>query len=92
MAQVETPSDTTVFDLRGKTLMPGLIEAHLHICGGTDPTPDALATNSVPFLALQGALNARALLDAGYTTVRSLGAPGYADVVLKQAIPKGMAT
>ena len=90
MAQVETPSDATVFDLLGKTLMPGLIEAHLHICGGTDPAPDALVANSVPFLALQGALNARALLDAGYTTARSLGAPGYADVALRQAITKGM--
>jgi len=90
MAQVETPPRATVFDLRGKTLMPGLIEAHLHICGGSNPTPDALVSTLVPFLALQGAQNAEALLGAGYTTVRSLGAPGYADVAVKQAIMKGM--
>ena len=87
---LETPDGATLVDVRGKTLMPGLIDVHVHICDGTTPNPIAEYTETIPFLAIQGVLNAKAFLEAGFTTVRSLGAFGYADVAVKEAINQGL--
>ncbi len=89
-AKAHTPPDAKVIDLQGKTLMPGMMDAHIHICQGIEPNPLAEFTDTIPFQAIRGVGNARALLDAGFTTVRNVGSPGYADVALKQAINKGL--
>ncbi|MBI4311942.1 MAG: amidohydrolase family protein [Chloroflexi bacterium] len=80
----------TVIDLKGKTLMPGMMDVHVHICQGTDPNPGGELTDILPLHAIRGVVNARAFLDAGFTTVRNVGSPGYADVALKQAIARGL--
>lgn len=78
-----------VLDLSRSTVLPGLIDTHTHLT--SDPTIlryERLGL-SIPRLALIGAANARRTLLAGFTTVRNLGADGYADVALRDAINAG---
>src|SRR5437588_7739683 len=83
------PGDATVINLPGATLVPGLIDAHTHLIGkGTNFGYQELA-ESVPAATLWGARNARVTLEAGFTTVRNVGAGGYADVALRDAINDG---
>ncbi len=75
----------TVIELPNATVLPGLIDVHTHLTG--DPrfgyeTLGISATRS----ALIGARNARRTLEAGFTTVRNLGASGFSDVALRDAI------
>ena len=76
-------------DLRDRTVLPGLIDTHTHLT--SDPTILRYARLglSIPRLALIGAANARRTLQAGFTTVRNVGADGYADIALRDAIDLG---
>jgi imidazolonepropionase-like amidohydrolase len=87
------PEDTTVIELGDHTLLPGLIDMHTHITGdyftGDDWTTAAVRQTSADW-ALQGVRFAREILEAGFTTVRDLGAqPGFPDVALMRAIEAG---
>src|SRR3954468_16419671 len=83
------PTGTTVIDLPRATLVPGLIDAHTHLIGkGTNFGYQELG-ESVPAATVWGARNARVTLEAGFTTVRNVGAGGYADVALRDAINDG---
>jgi imidazolonepropionase-like amidohydrolase len=80
--------DNTI-DLGQLTCLPGLIDAHVHLT--EDPNHsgyDGLAT-SVPRSVTIGARNARNTLRAGFTTVRNVGARGYADIALRDGIAAG---
>jgi imidazolonepropionase-like amidohydrolase len=71
------------------TLLPGLIDMHVHLTS----TPlingyDRLRVTDA-FWPTLGVPNAKSLLDAGFTTVRSMGAPQYADVAVRQGIERG---
>ena len=88
-ATFKLPAGSTVIDLPNATVLPGLIDAHTHLTG--DPTDfgySALGI-SVPREALIGARNARITLEAGFTTVRNVGAGGYSDVALRDSINLG---
>src|ERR1700674_258433 len=77
-----------VVDLSNATILPGLIDAPTHITMTTNFGYSRLAI-SVPREALNGARNARVTLDAGFTTIRNVGASGFTDVALRDAINAG---
>jgi imidazolonepropionase-like amidohydrolase len=82
------PTDATVIDLSNATVLPGLIDAHTHLTMTTNFGYSALGV-SIPREALYGARNARVTLEAGFTTVRNVGAHGFTDVALRDAINAG---
>lgn len=81
----KNPGDREI-DLRGMTLLPGLIDVHTHMTMDTNFDPYHELSTSVAKSALIGAHNARVTLEAGFTSVRNVGAAGYADVDLRDAI------
>jgi imidazolonepropionase-like amidohydrolase len=87
-AQARTEG-ATVIDLPKATALPGLVDAHVHLTLDLKLLGYAGLGVSLPREALFGARNAKATLEAGFTSVRNLGAHGYADVALKQAIEDG---
>jgi len=87
-ASVKAAPDATMVDLPNATVLPGLIDAHTHITFNPSFGYETLGI-SIPREALIGAHNARVTLEAGITTVRNVGARGYADVALRDAINAG---
>lgn len=80
-----------VLDVRGQTIMPGLIDAHVHLTmyGKPSSVMDFLM-DSATYTALKAADCAKKLLYAGFTTVRSMGDKASADYAVKRAINEGM--
>jgi imidazolonepropionase-like amidohydrolase len=88
-AQAKRSGDDHLVDLSNATVLPGLTDAHTHLTGNPqDVGPQALSI-SIPRATLTGARNARITLEAGFTTVRNVGADGYGDVALRDAINAG---
>jgi imidazolonepropionase-like amidohydrolase len=80
-----------VFDISGKTLLPGLIDAHIHICVDGSPDPmTSLLKDSVPQVTLKAADHARRTLEAGVTTVRDMGGKDYVDLAIRDGIESGI--
>ncbi|HTD74982.1 MAG TPA: amidohydrolase family protein [Steroidobacteraceae bacterium] len=81
----KNPQDREI-DLRGMTVLPGLIDVHTHMTMDTNFDPYHELSTSVAKSALIGAHNAKVTLEAGFTSVRNVGAAGFADVDLRDAI------
>ena len=82
------PAAETV-NLSNATVLPGLIDSHTHLTFEPKNLGYESLGISVPREALSGAKNARVTLLAGFTTVRNVGASGYSDIALRDAINDG---
>jgi len=87
-AETKVPAGATVIELANATVLPGLIDAHTHLTSDPNFGYEVLGI-SIPRETLIGAKNARVTLQAGFTTVRNVGAYGYTDVALRDAINAG---
>jgi len=82
------PGDTTI-DLPDATVLPGLVDMHTHLTFDLNSLGYSGLGISTAREALHGARNARRTLEAGFTTVRNLGAFDYSDIALRDAINDG---
>jgi imidazolonepropionase-like amidohydrolase len=84
-----TATDGRRLDLPGLTLVPGFIDMHVHLAGDPriSPMDSLLKTDS--YWPIVGAVQARKMLDTGFTTVRNVGSGDFNDVAVKQAIDDG---
>ncbi|MEM8634789.1 MAG: amidohydrolase family protein [Pseudomonadota bacterium] len=80
--------DRTI-DLRGAYVLPGLSDSHVHLTSRSDVHGYRRLTVSSQAAAISGVVHADRTLKAGFTTVRNLGGPAYADVALRDAIDNG---
>ena len=81
----------TVFDISGKTIVPGLIDCHVHLCLDGSPDPmTSISKDSIPQLTLKAANHARRTLEAGVTTVRDMGGRDYVDLAIRDGIELGL--
>jgi imidazolonepropionase-like amidohydrolase len=91
-ASVRIPAGATRVDLGDATILPGFIDAHVHLIGRdlADPGQAEQGTKDYPgFAAIVGTLNAKKTLLDGFTAVRNVGASEFYDVSLHKAIDDG---
>jgi imidazolonepropionase-like amidohydrolase len=87
----EVPDGAQTIDLGNVTLLPGVIDMHVHLTGDLDKESfDRVVKEGPVDEALRGARNARLTLLVGFTTVRNVGAGGFSDVALARAIDNGL--
>lgn len=79
-------------DMGGKTLLPGLIDMHVHLDSPADIGGWRGLEYTDSFFAMTAVSNGRAMLDAGFTTVRNVGSGNRNDVGLAQAVNQGYVT
>jgi imidazolonepropionase-like amidohydrolase len=94
---VAIPAGAKTLDLSKATVLPGLFDAHTHLCLTVNPKRDngnyyfTTLLDTTGYRALQGVANGMAMLQSGFTTVRDIGNAGnYADTDLRRAIENGL--
>ena len=88
-ASVKADPGDSVVDLGGMTVLPGLIDVHTHLTMTTNFDPFHEVTSTPAKEAINGVGNAHTTLMAGFTSVRNVGASGFVDVDLRDAINSG---
>ena len=89
LAAMQLPAGTRHIDLPGETLLPGLIDMHVHLTSLAEIGGYQGLKYTDNFWTAVGVANARTTLNAGFTTVRNVGSSDFADVALMQAIDGG---
>ncbi|MGE5710951.1 MAG: amidohydrolase family protein [Nitrospira sp.] len=88
---VSIPRGAVRIDGRGHTVLPGLIDCHVHLCLGAEPDVVRAIEQETPTeTLLKSSQLARQTLEAGVTTVRDVGSRDHSIFALKQAIDKGL--
>lgn len=88
---ISIPRGATRVDGRGLTVLPGLIDCHVHLCLGAEPDVVAAVESESPaYTLLKSAAQAKATLEAGFTTVRDVGARDHSIFALQRAIEAGL--
>jgi imidazolonepropionase-like amidohydrolase len=82
------PAGARIIDLPNSTVLPGLIDCHTHITIAPGASEDQFRRSFVD-AAILAPKHARATLEAGFTTIRDLGAPQFVDISLRNAIDRG---
>lgn len=85
-------SDTPTIDLKDRTVLPGLIDTHVHFSFSPETKLWSAAIDTPEDVALFAFSNAKKTLEAGFTTVRDVGSDGYSIHALRDAINKGTVT
>jgi imidazolonepropionase-like amidohydrolase len=89
--RVSAPRGAVRIDGRGLTLLPGLMDCHVHLCLGGDADVVQTVQQDDPSLTLlKAARHARRTLEAGFTTVRDVGFRDHSIFQLKRAIESGL--
>lgn len=92
MPATQAPNDTRLEDLGDVTIVPGLVDAHVHmIWDGSQPEPERIrARESLSKAAIRAATHAGSTLSCGTTTIRDCGCPGGVAFALREAIEEGI--
>jgi imidazolonepropionase-like amidohydrolase len=99
-SDIKVPEGATIVDLSRSWVLPGLMDAHVHLTvglppregtgAGYDPWTSMLTNESSAFRALRGIRTARTVLEAGFTAVKDIGnSDNYVDADLRRAIERG---
>lgn len=89
--RARVPKGYRVVDASGQTILPGLIDAHVHLCLNGEVHYEGVLLKDPPALmAVKAVAYARRLLEIGYTTVRDMGAPARVVISLREAIASGI--
>ena len=85
------PKGVTRLNGRGLTVIPGLIDCHVHLCLGGEPDVVATVESESPSMTLlKSARHARQTVESGFTTIRDVGSRDHSIFVLKAAIEAGI--
>lgn len=87
--EIKIPEDAEV--IQEKTVMPGMIDCHVHLYvdGGADAFKTA-AESTMSTLAIKATIHLKRSIEAGFTTLRSVGEPEYLGISLRDAVSKGL--
>jgi len=81
----------TKIDGRGLSVLPGLIDCHVHLCLGAEPdVVDAITKETSSLILLKSSRAARQTLESGFTTVRDVGSRDHSIFTLQEAIGRGI--
>jgi imidazolonepropionase-like amidohydrolase len=86
----DVPPGARRIDLKGMTLLPGLIDMHTHITADPHYGGYRGLEFTDNFWTVVGVANAKKTLEAGFTTIRNVGSDNFDDVAIKQGIEQGI--
>lgn len=84
--------DVPTIDLKDRTVLPGLIDTHVHFSFAPETKLWSAAVDTAEDVALFAFSNAKKTLEAGFTTVRDVGSDGYSIHALRDAVNEGIVT